>query len=303
MHNTNQYSSYLFFCCYIVVGIWFFLNLLLGVIFLSFSTEEKKILKKNLTENQAKWIEIVKTLANIEPLGYSIPQRGLKRQIFNLINGVYFQFLIMISLILNVAFLLMYYDNQPKELTQITTFFYVLIWSLYFSEMVLKCFSYGFFPYLSQYQNKIEALIVVCNCIYMVFLNLPLKTLIVDNYSRLCIMKLLNFLRLTILLRIIRKIKSIENLYNSLKFAFPLLFHLILLLLLTLFIYSLIGCLFFNSVNQGNIVNEYINFKNVFYGMMTLFKCVTCDNWADIMLDFSKTQPNCKENIDCGSSK
>ena len=36
---------------------------------------------------------------------------------------------------------------------------------------------------------------------------------------------------------------------------------------------------------------------------MTLFKCLTCDNWADIMLDFSKTPPNCIENVDCGSSK
>lgn len=286
-----------------MVGIWFFLNLLLGVIFLSFSTEEKKVLRKNLNENQSKWIEITKMMTTAEPLKYSSPQSGIKKHVLNIISSSAFKLIIWISLFMNVCLLTIYYDNQSKELTSIVNFAYYLLWTFYLSEMILKIYALGFCPYIYQNQHKIEILIVLCNFTHILLINSSVLGSIQDDYTKLCITKLLNMFRLTILLRIIRLVKSIENLFNSLKFAFPLLFNLILILLMTLFIYSLVGCLLFNSVTQGKIVDDYINFGNVFYGMMTLFKCVTCDNWADIMLDFSKSPPDCIENVDCGSSK
>jgi len=299
--NNNQYSSYLFFCTYIVVGIWFFLNLLLGVIFLSYSIEEKKILKKNLNENQTKWLEVIKIITTTEPLKFSIPQKGIRRQIFNMINGVPFRAAVAISLIVNVAFLLAFHEGQSMEMTYFMNLFYYFIWSFYFMEMVFKVFSYGFCSYLSHFQHKIEILIVICNFVDIVCSDIFINYLFNDNNLQLRFSKLTILLRLTIFLRVVRYMKSIENLYNTLRFAFPLLFNLFLIVTLVIYIYSIIGCQYFNSVITGNIVDENINFANVFNGMMTLFKCVTCDNWADIMLDFSKTPPDCIEGVDCGS--
>lgn len=286
-----------------MIGIWFFLNLFLGVIFLSFSTEEKKILRKDLNEHQSKWIETTKMIANAEPLNYLIPRKGMKKHISKILNSFIFKILVFLCLAVNFGLLLIHGDNKSTEIFITFDFVSYCIWTFFFSEMIFKIFSNGFFTYIYQSKNLVEMLIVICNFIHIILINSSVVMSIQDSYIKLCVVKSLNLLKLTVVLRIIRNVKSVENLYNSLKYSFPLLFNLILIVLITLFIYSLIGCLFFNSVMKGKIVDDYINFKNIFNGMMTLFKCLTCDNWADIMIDFSKIPPNCIENVDCGSSK
>ena len=245
----------------------------------------------------------MKLIINTDPLNFSIPQKGLRREVFNLVNGAYFKVTIYLSLLFDVVVLISFFEEEPIKMQNFSSYFRYFIWCFYFIEMVFKIFSYGFCAYLSENHHKIELLIVLCNFFDIVFSNIVIKYITTDDYFRLRLLKVMNLFELTIFLRIIRYMKSIENLYNTLRFAFMMLFHLFLTIFMTIFIYSIIGCLYFNSVIKGKIVDDNINFKNVFNGMLTMFKCVTCDNWADIMMDFSKTPPFCQDGVDCGSRK
>ena len=57
------------------------------------------------------------------------------------------------------------------------------------------------------------------------------------------------------------------------------------LILLIFLIYAIYGCHLFGNINKGDYIDDYINFKNFFYAMMTLFKISTVDNWFPIMND------------------
>ena len=67
--------------------------------------------------------------------------------------------------------------------------------------------------------------------------------------------------------------------------------------MITIFVYANIGAFCFGDIMEGVILGEEINFKNVLFGMLTLFKCLTCDNWVDIMYDVINFQKDGKESI------
>ena len=101
------------------------------------------------------------------------------------------------------------------------------------------------------------------------------------------------------------KIKALKNLLRTLILAFPIIVNMFKLLFLLLFVYSLIGCTLFHDIDDGNGFNEYLNFKNVAYGIILLFKVITADSWGDLILDIlnqrkSKYCTNLEENcVDC----
>ena len=96
--------------------------------------------------------------------------------------------------------------------------------------------------------------------------------------------------------------ESFNTLMATLYLTIPLMLNMGIILWIIIFIYSIYGCFLFSEVIQGKIVDDYINFKNFIYGMMTLFRCATAEDWIQIMKDHSKDLSNCIPSIDCGSS-
>ncbi len=52
-----------------------------------------------------------------------------------------------------------------------------------------------------------------------------------------------------------------------------------MILIITHYFYAVVGCALFSNINSpitaGTTLNDYVNFKNLFFAMMTLFKCTT----------------------------
>ena len=90
--------------------------------------------------------------------------------------------------------------------------------------------------------------------------------------------KCLTVFRAIKLIRIGRKIERIEKLLVTLKYSFSIISNVIFLVLLILFIYAIFGC----QTIKKYYLDDYINFKNIIYGMMTLFKVNTADTWYPI---------------------
>ena len=65
------------------------------------------------------------------------------------------------------------------------------------------------------------------------------------------------------------------------QFSLPMTFNIMSLLLIVLYIYTIFGCEFFNEFR----VDDYINFKDFNYAIMTLFKISTADDWENIMFN------------------
>ena len=87
-------------------------------------------------------------------------------------------------------------------------------------------------------------------------------------------------LRIGRLLRLVKKLNGMLRLLQTLLLSLPMAFNVFALLLLIFFIYTIIGCSLFGD----DPVDDYVNFNNFLFGMMTLFKCSTTDNWSSTMM-------------------
>lgn len=65
--------------------------------------------------------------------------------------------------------------------------------------------------------------------------------------------------------------------------------------MLFFFIFSVLGWFLFKDVTDGDAIDDYNNFSNFGYAMLTLFRCSTGEDWALFMFDLSRTGPDCIE--------
>jgi hypothetical protein len=71
------------------------------------------------------------------------------------------------------------------------------------------------------------------------------------------------------------------------------------LLLLIMYIYSLIGMIYFGEVKWIGSMNYYINFQSFWSSFITLFTVLTADSWNYTMASFTHSKSpsyNCIEN-------
>ncbi len=204
-------------------------------------------------------------------------------------------------LILNLVILALYHDQPEESSFQRTYNIMIFITSFYLLKTLLKLTVKPLRIFVSKPWNIIHLIVTICYVFIIIFNK---DTTYKEYNSRPHhIQTIEKFFRVSGVALILKKAQSVKNLVRTLYFSVPLLLDISLILLLVFFIFAVIGCLLFEEVKTGDIVDDYINFKNLFYGMMTLFKCSTKEDWSQIMWDSYKIEPNCTRNVNCGSSK
>lgn len=75
------------------------------------------------------------------------------------------------------------------------------------------------------------------------------------------------------------------------------------LLMLVYFIFSVMGVYMFNSITEGQIIDDqYFNFVNFSQAMIMLFRVSTGEDWPTIMYDTMNTSSDCIPGKNCGLS-
>lgn len=236
----------MFFSLFICIGVWFFLNLLFGVIFSNFIEYRLKYKHKYLNEDQIKWIDVQHEILKMKPELKIERKKSYYRQKLNsfLINRT-FQFILKLCVFLNVVCLAIYYDEAPlayRTFLKITGTIFAFIYTL---EAILKIVAFGFKAYFS---NSIYVFEFLLACFYILdslteFIFLPDFYTSIDQQS-LYLIRISRIFRLLPLFRLIQYLKGVFKIFKTLSMSFSLLFHLFFLLLLTYFIYAVIGCFF-----------------------------------------------------------
>ena len=181
----------------------------------------------------------------------------------------------------------LYSDNFSYKQLKIYNSLKRFLGLIYLIEFLLKIFSIGSKGYLSIYTNKIHFVIIfglIAGEVKKIFVN--------DNNS--IIARVFKIFDLLFLIRIISENQRLFSLARLILFLFSETYIYLILFCFFVFIYSIIGCNLFFEVKKGVYVSEFINFHNFIYGMGTLFKAVSGDDWQYLMFDFS--------NINNGSS-
>lgn len=264
----------------------FLVNLFIGVIFFDFISEQKRLKNKFLTESQLCWIKIQKLLIYAEPYFKlnSIPENKYRRFLYLLFNNTLVKCLFYCLIIFDLILLSLTYDTADFHYKEALETLHLVLNLCFFIETSCKIFSFGIHSFFYQNWEKLE-LIVFVSIILDIIQILFYETLFSHIKYIARIIKGLRILKMLRLVKLLKKIKSIQKLLQTLKFSIPMALNITGLLLLIYYIFVLFGCHYFRNITNGKIIDEYINFKNFSYTLMTLYKVSTADGWENIMFD------------------
>lgn len=264
----------------------FMINLFIGVIFYNFSLASRRTKHKFLTDSQYYWLQLQKFIVFAEPdLELNRPRAGsLRHYVYTLVHSRTFEALIYVGLVCNVLVLAIPFDGAPQKYLSALNFTHYAFNILFIMEAALKIYLHGFSRYIGNYWNRYDFFVVLTAGVD-IFIQYY-----IDDFLRMIrlgdqIVKGLRVIRIIRLLRLVRRNKGVEKLIYILMISLPMVFNICLFCILIYYIYIVFGCEAFRTINRGNIFDDYVNFKNASYAIMTLFKVSTADNWGFIIFD------------------
>jgi len=269
---------------------------------MNFKITQKAHKNSDLTENQIQWIEMQKVLARENPYHHK-DQRGAnaygKRLANRLLKSDVHEWIIVLTS--GILFLMLVLDDDPPIIKDYASFLNALTFVLtgiYVYETALKIISFGFLEYFTDRWHLSQ--FVITSVYIFSSMVIFLQPANINNINPKYL-SLFSLFKIAGLFRILERLKGLQRLFLTLNFHSHNIKNILFLFLLTLTIYTVIGCYMFKDVKEGKIINDYVNFKNFLYGMMTLIRCFTANSWPNVMNDVGKYD-NCQPNINCGSS-
>lgn len=240
----------------------FFLNLFMGVIFSNFLRAQRKSNNKNLDNNQFKYLQIIDSVLGAKPYLYFRPASGIKRLGYDLVSSRFFENIIFLFCISYICLLTIYDENSPVEFFNSESMYSYVLATILTLECGIKLMSQGWKGFQSSNWNLIEMIIVF---IFdgTIFLPDLLKVYNFINRTSI-IMRVFWILRMIIFLRIYQRFYFFRKLLRVLNFSLSLYVNLAFLFILTILIYGLLGYVMFPSLSEGQVINESLNFRNIY---------------------------------------
>ena len=101
-------------------------------------------------------------------------------------------------------------------------------------------------------------------------------------------MSVIRIFRVLRLFKLIKRANAMNNIFNSFLNTIPTFANVLLLIILTIYLFSVLGNRLFAEVMISGTINERVNFQTFISSMFTLTRIMTGEGWFDILLDLSK---------------
>lgn len=257
--------------------------------------KELRVGTSNCTDDQVKWILMQKLIATADSYYKLVehPYNGFRNLVFKLVNSLYFELIILLTIVVNIIVLGMDYEGMSekyeKTLDQISD---VLTW-IFVGEFVLKFISYGW-GYFRDKWNWLDFAIVITSITEYITGELGFNNSTAVQAGP----QVARGLRVIRVIRLVKLFKSKQmspftKLLNTLVFSLPTIMNILGLLLMVYFIFAVIGCFIFKDVT---VAKDYdtpvLNFKTFHIGLLTLFVCSTGENWPLVMYNYGESAGN-----------
>ena len=182
--------------------------------------------------------------------------------------------------------------RQSQAVYDATELLNYIFASIFLFEAFLRIAGIGFKHYFQDGWNIFDFSIAVGSLIAII---ISLNTSV--SLKATTLLRAFRILRLLRLLK--RGGKSLYLIFNTFVISMQSLANIGSLLLLIMYIYSLIGMIYFGEVKWIGSMNYYINFQSFWNSFITLFTVLTADSWNYTMASFTHSKSpsyNCIEN-------
>ena len=294
--ENNKPEIALYFLFFVIIMSFFFLNIFVALIILTFQEEGAK--EEGDCELDRGQRDTVMAAILAQPLNLYVPadDKSLQFKVYRLVKSNVFDALIMALIMGNTVLLMIGFNDQPTAygnwLNELNNMFnYLFTAELFLKLIALKM------KYFKDGWNIFDLVIVLGSWADFIIertvdkSQLPIDTSILRLFRAARLVKLLN------------RSKTIKVLLYTFIQSFKALPYVGALIFLLFFIFSIVGMQIFSHISlvQKNEpfseINRHNNFRAFFPAFQVLFRCATGENWPNIMLACTgpaKCDPNIK---------
>ena len=274
----------LFYVLFVTVGSFFVINIFVGVVVHKFQVAKDDADGKSLflSEQQRDYVEHYKQLLGAgHPRPFIAPRSSGYLQVvrmaaFEVVTAPRFDIAIMVVILLNVISISLEHYNKSAAWILwdlILNLFFTAIFGL---EMIAKIIGLGFKQYWTDQWNKFDFVIVIFSVgdVVLGFANsaLPIN------------MSLFRIMRVARMAKLLKTDKGLRALFQTLISSIAALMNVGSLLVLLFFVFAVMGMNLFSEADRdGEFITHYNNFESFGYSMLTLFRCLTGEDWNAIM--------------------
>jgi len=275
--NNSRFNA-IYFIAFIIVGAFFITNLFVGIIVHKFN--KARILDKGsvfLTEDQQQWLNDLKVAMSARPQNQApVPTEtdmyGLQRPIYYLVQNPNFILVMDVFILLNILLMTLIHYNQPDEMTNVVYYLDIMFVGIFGLELLLRFLAVGLYHFSKNNWNRFDFLIVLG------------AVLDVSGMALVFNVTIFRVLRIGRILRLVKSSKNLIVLLKTLFFSLPSLLNVGSLLFLAFFVFTIVGMNVFGTAERdGELFTEYNNFEHFGTSMLLLFRCMTGENWNDMM--------------------
>ncbi|XP_016404875.1 voltage-dependent P/Q-type calcium channel subunit alpha-1A-like [Sinocyclocheilus rhinocerous] len=270
----------IFYVVYFVVFPFFFVNIFVALIIITFQEQGDKMMEDySLEKNERACIDFA---INAKPLTRHMPQnkQTFQYRMWEFVVSPPFEYTIMALIALNTIVLMMKYDGASDAYEAVLANLNMVFTSLFSMECILKIIAFGVLNYFKDAWNIFDCVTVLGSITDILVTELGM-----NNFINLSFLRLFRAARL---IKLLRQGETIRILLWTFVQSFKALPYVCLLIAMLFFIYAIIGMQLFGNIaieeDGESAINQHNNFRTFFQALMLLFRSATGEAWHDIML-------------------
>nr|XP_058951235.1 voltage-dependent N-type calcium channel subunit alpha-1B-like isoform X1 [Pocillopora verrucosa]XP_058951236.1 voltage-dependent N-type calcium channel subunit alpha-1B-like isoform X1 [Pocillopora verrucosa]XP_058951237.1 voltage-dependent N-type calcium channel subunit alpha-1B-like isoform X1 [Pocillopora verrucosa]XP_058951238.1 voltage-dependent N-type calcium channel subunit alpha-1B-like isoform X1 [Pocillopora verrucosa] len=288
IHNYSPGYA-LYYIAFVVVFSFFFLNIFVALIILTFQEEgEREIASCELDRNQRDCIQFALTA---KPAQRYMPadHKSLQYKVWVIVMSKPFDTFILVLIALNTGVLMSQHYKQDEQYTDILMYLNIAFTVLYMIEAGLKFFALRL-KYFRDYWNIFDFIVVLgglMDVLVTVYDKFAKETQQEGGSLDIGIdPSMFRLFRAARLIKLLRRGYTIRILLWTFLQSFKALPYVTLLIMLMFFMYAVIGMQLFGKIalDQSTEINTKNNFRNLPQALQVLFRSATGEDWHKIML-------------------
>ncbi|TNN35315.1 Voltage-dependent N-type calcium channel subunit alpha-1B [Liparis tanakae] len=267
----------IFYVVYFVVFPFFFVNIFVALIIITFQEQGDKALSEcSLEKNERACIDFA---ISARPLTRYMPQntQSFQYRMWKFVVSPPFEYSIMFMIALNTVVLMMKFHGAPDFYEAMLKNLNIVFTTLFSLECVLKIIAFGPLNYLKDAWNVFD---------FVTVLGSITDILVTEINDRLLNLSFLRLFRAARLIKLLRQGYTIRILLWTFVQSFKALPYVCLLIAMLFFIYAIIGMQVFGNIalNEDTAITHHNNFRTFLQALMLLFRSATGEAWHEIML-------------------
>ncbi|XP_041815617.1 voltage-dependent N-type calcium channel subunit alpha-1B isoform X1 [Chelmon rostratus] len=274
----------IFYVVYFVVFPFFFVNIFVALIIITFQEQGDKAMSEcSLEKNERACIDFA---INAKPLTRYMPEnkQSFQYKMWKFVVSPPFEYAIMTLIALNTVVLMMKFYGAPDLYESMLKYLNIVFTALFTLECILKIIAFGPLNYLKAAWNVFD---------FVTVLGSITDILVTEIKDKMINLSFLRLFRAARLIKLLRQGYTIRILLWTFVQSFKALPYVCLLIAMLFFIYAIIGMQVFGNIEliEETAINHHNNFQTFLQALTLLFRSATGESWHEIMLACLSNRP------------